>query len=139
MFILIFGLKLQWAARGPAGWTSPRLPAWTGSSSATWSSTPSCPPSRCFNHDDRHVDADHAHNMVTTLAEDYVGWRGRRACPTRASCWTTRPQNAVLPNLTGFAHVAGFVVGGADTDRVRVQLPGVGYMLLQAVENEDYR
>ena len=47
-------------------------------------------------------------------------------------------RNAILPNLTGFAMSLGFVVGGAILIEYVFNYPGVGYMLLQAVENEDY-
>ena len=43
-----------------------------------------------------------------------------------------------MPNLTGFAMSLGFVVGGAILIEYVFDYPGVGYMLLQAVENEDY-
>src|SRR6202000_2614645 len=46
--------------------------------------------------------------------------------------------NAILPNLTGFAMSLGFVVGGAILVEYVFNYPGVGYMLLQAVSNEDY-
>ena len=47
-------------------------------------------------------------------------------------------RNAILPNLTGFAMSLGFVVSGAILVEYVFNYPGVGYMLLQAVENEDY-
>ncbi len=47
-------------------------------------------------------------------------------------------RNAILPNLTGFAMSLGFVVGGAILVEYVFNYPGVGYMLLQAVNNEDY-
>jgi peptide/nickel transport system permease protein len=76
--------------------------------------------------------------MVTTLAEDYVrmarakGLRGRRIMLDYAA------RNAILPNLTGFAMSLGFVVGGLVLVEYVFNYPGVGYVLLQAVENEDY-
>ena len=47
-------------------------------------------------------------------------------------------RNAILPNLTGFAMSLGFVVSGAILTEVVFSYPGVGYMLFQAVEQEDY-
>src|SRR6202035_3046 len=47
-------------------------------------------------------------------------------------------RNAILPNLTGFAMSLGFVVGGAILVEYVFNYPGVGYMLLQAVNNEDF-
>jgi len=47
-------------------------------------------------------------------------------------------RNAILPNLTGFAMSLGFVVGGAILIEYVFNYPGVGYMLLQAVQGEDF-
>jgi len=47
-------------------------------------------------------------------------------------------RNAILPNLTGFAMSLGFVVGGAILIEEVFNYQGVGYLLLQAVNNEDY-
>ncbi len=47
-------------------------------------------------------------------------------------------RNAILPNLTGFAMSLGFVVSGAILTEIVFSYPGVGYMLFQAVEQEDY-
>jgi peptide/nickel transport system permease protein len=69
-------------------------------------------------------------NMISTLSEDYV--RMARVMMAYAG------RNAVLPNLTGFAMSLGFVVSGAILVEYVFDYPGVGYLLLQAVENEDY-
>ena len=47
-------------------------------------------------------------------------------------------RNAILPNLTGFAMSLGFVVSGAILIEYVFNYPGVGFMLLQAVQGEDY-
>ena len=44
----------------------------------------------------------------------------------------------MLPNLTGFAMSLGFVISGAILVEYVFNYPGVGFMLLQAVQNEDY-
>jgi peptide/nickel transport system permease protein len=77
-------------------------------------------------------------NMITTLSEDYV----RMARAKGLSPWRIMldyaGRNAVLPNLTGFAMALGFVVSGAILVEYVFSYPGVGYMMLQAVLNEDY-
>ena len=77
-------------------------------------------------------------NMVTTLAEDYVRMARAKGLPDRRIMLDYAARNAILPNLTGFAMSLGFVVGGAILIEYVFNYPGVGYMLLQAVENEDY-
>src|SRR5207237_1210146 len=44
----------------------------------------------------------------------------------------------ILPNLVGFAMSLGFVVGGAILVEFVFNYPGVGWMFLQSVENQDY-
>jgi peptide/nickel transport system permease protein len=76
--------------------------------------------------------------MVGTLAEDYVRMARAKGLPARRIMYDYAARNAILPNLTGFAMSLGFVVGGAILIEYVFDYPGVGYMLLQAVENEDY-
>jgi len=77
-------------------------------------------------------------NMITTLAEDYVRMARAKGLPARRVMFDYAARNAILPNLTGFAMSLGFVVGGAILVEYVFNYPGVGYMLLQAVNNEDY-
>jgi peptide/nickel transport system permease protein len=47
-------------------------------------------------------------------------------------------RNAILPNLTGFAMSLGFVISGAILVEIVFNYPGLGFLLLQAVQNEDF-
>jgi peptide/nickel transport system permease protein len=76
--------------------------------------------------------------MITTLAEDYVRMARAKGLPNRRIMFDYAARNAILPNLTGFAMSLGFVVSGAILIEYVFNYPGVGYMLLQAVSNEDY-
>ena len=77
-------------------------------------------------------------NMITTLAEDYVRMaRAKGLSPLRIMLHYAG-RNAILPNLTGFALSLGFVISGAILVEYAFSYPGVGYVLLQAVQNEDY-
>jgi peptide/nickel transport system permease protein len=76
--------------------------------------------------------------MITTLAEDYVRMARAKGLPGRRIMLDYAARNAILPNLTGFAMSLGFVVGGAILIEEVFNYPGVGYLLLQAVNNEDY-
>jgi peptide/nickel transport system permease protein len=137
MFILIFGLKLQWFP-------------WSGGSNIT--DTPA------WNWGYIGDVLDHAilpalallittiggwtltmrNNMVTTLAEDYVRMARAKGLKSSRIMLDYAARNAILPNLTGFAMSLGFVVGGAILIEYVFNYPGVGFMLLQAVQNEDY-
>jgi peptide/nickel transport system permease protein len=77
-------------------------------------------------------------NMISTLSEDYVRMARAKGLSPLRIMFNYAGRNAVLPNLTGFAMSLGFVVSGAILVEYVFSYPGVGYMLLQAVENEDY-
>ena len=76
--------------------------------------------------------------MITTLAEDYVKMaRAKGLSPVRIM-FMYAGRNAILPNLTGFAMSLGFVISGAILVEIVFNYPGLGFMLLQAVDNEDF-
>jgi peptide/nickel transport system permease protein len=76
--------------------------------------------------------------MVSTLSDDYViaaeakGLRQRRIMIGYAA------RNAVLPSVSGFAISLGFVVSGAIAMEYVFSYPGIGNLLVQAVNNNDY-
>jgi peptide/nickel transport system permease protein len=76
--------------------------------------------------------------MITTLAEDYVRMARAKGLPGWRIMLDYAARNAMLPNLVGFAMSLGFVVSGAILVEYVFNYPGVGYMLLQAVDGEDY-
>ena len=77
-------------------------------------------------------------NMISVLSEDYVKMAKAKGLKPRRIIWQYAGRNALLPNLTGFAMSLGFVISGAILVEYVYNYPGVGFMLLQAVENEDY-
>ena len=137
MLILIFSVRLQW------------LPA---SNSFDITMTPSLSPAFIGNVLEHAILPALAllittigtwiltmrNTMITTLAEDYVRMARAKGLPGRQVMFDYAARNAILPNLTGFAMSLGFVVGGAILVEYVFNYPGVGYMLLQAVNNEDY-
>ncbi len=46
--------------------------------------------------------------------------------------------NAVLPQITGVALQVGVIVTGALATEVVFAYPGIGYLLLQAIQSHDY-
>jgi peptide/nickel transport system permease protein len=77
-------------------------------------------------------------NMVTVLAEDYVRMGRAKGLSDRRIMYQYAARNAMLPNLAGFAMSLGFVVAGAILVEYVFNYPGLGYMLLNAVNNLDY-
>ncbi|WP_152365578.1 ABC transporter permease [Microlunatus speluncae] len=76
--------------------------------------------------------------MVSTLSEDYVlTAEAKGLSPTRTMI-TYAARNAVLPSLSGFAISLGFVVSGSIVVETVFSYPGIGFTMLQAVQNNDY-
>jgi peptide/nickel transport system permease protein len=76
--------------------------------------------------------------MVTTLAEDYIRMARAKGLPGRRIMLDYAARNALLPNLSGFAMSLGFVVSGAVLVEYVFDYQGVGYLLVQALDGEDY-
>lgn len=77
-------------------------------------------------------------NTVSVIAEDYVRMARAKGLREWKIMWNYAGRNAMLPNLTGFGMALGFVVSGAVLVEYVFNYPGVGWMLLDAVSNEDY-
>jgi peptide/nickel transport system permease protein len=77
-------------------------------------------------------------NTISVLTEDYVRMARAKGLGPWRVMWTYAGRNAILPNLTGFAMSLGFVVSGAILVEYVFNYPGVGWMFLQSVENQDY-
>ncbi|TMC81775.1 MAG: ABC transporter permease [Chloroflexi bacterium] len=77
-------------------------------------------------------------SMITTLSEDYVLMaKAKGLSESRVMFWYAA-RNAVLPNITGFAIAIGAIVGGQLLTEMVFSYPGIGYALLQAVNQQDY-
>jgi peptide/nickel transport system permease protein len=77
-------------------------------------------------------------NMIMTINEDYVRMARAKGLSPLRIMFDYAGRNAILPNLSGFGMSLGFVVSGAILVEYVFSYPGVGYMLLQAVLNEDF-
>jgi len=75
--------------------------------------------------------------MVTTMDEDYVLIAAAKGLPKRRVIWYAA-RNAILPSVSGFALAIGFIVSGSLLTEIVFSYPGLGYLLLQAVSNDDY-
>jgi peptide/nickel transport system permease protein len=77
-------------------------------------------------------------NVITVMAEDYVRTARAKGLNPWRIMWAYVGRNAVLPNLTGFAMSLGFVVSGAIVVEYVFNYPGLGTLLLTAVNGLDY-
>lgn len=76
--------------------------------------------------------------MISTLAEDYVLMAEAKGLARQRIMLTYAARNAILPNITSFALSLGFVVSGSLLTEIVFNYPGIGYALVQGVENKDY-
>jgi peptide/nickel transport system permease protein len=76
--------------------------------------------------------------MITTIDDDYILLAEAEGLTQRRIMFAYAARNAILPNIADFALSLGFVVSGAILTEVVFSYPGIGYVLYQAVDNEDY-
>jgi len=77
-------------------------------------------------------------NMITTVAEDYVRMARAKGLADRKIMFGYAARNAMLPNISGFAMSLGFVLSGSVLVEFVFNYPGLGYQLLNSVDNNDY-
>lgn len=77
-------------------------------------------------------------NMMHVLGEDYVRLAIAKGLTPREIALAYGARNAILPNLTGFAMSLGTLVGGSILVETVFSYPGMGYLLFNAVSNQDY-
>ncbi|MFN0149392.1 MAG: ABC transporter permease [bacterium] len=76
--------------------------------------------------------------MIAVLGSDYVNLaRAKGLQPSRVA-FSYAARNALLPSITGFGMALGFVLGGSLLTEIVFSYPGMGYLLVQAVRNQDY-
>ena len=75
--------------------------------------------------------------MITMVAEDFVLMSIAMGLPKRKVIWTAA-RNAVLPSIANLALAIGLVVSGALLVELVFNYPGVGDLLLNAVQSQDY-
>jgi peptide/nickel transport system permease protein len=75
--------------------------------------------------------------MLTTMDEDYVLIAAAKGLPKHRVIWYAA-RNAILPSVSGFALAIGFIVSGALLTEIVFSYPGLGLLLINAVQNNDY-
>lgn len=75
--------------------------------------------------------------IIYELESDYAHWLEALGAP-QGLVRRYAFRNAVLPQITGLALSLGVIVAGALVTEVVFSYPGLGYLVLQAIQNEDY-
>ena len=76
--------------------------------------------------------------MVTTLGEDYVLLAQAKGLKPRRVMLGYAARNALLPTVTGFALSLGVIVGGSIVTEIVFSYPGIGNVMFNAVNSNDY-
>ncbi|HET9081137.1 MAG TPA: ABC transporter permease [Trebonia sp.] len=76
--------------------------------------------------------------MITTIGEDYVVAAQAKGLSRARVIFTYSARNALLPQLQGFGLALGFVISGALIMEIVFSYPGIGLLLLNAVQNKDF-
>jgi peptide/nickel transport system permease protein len=75
--------------------------------------------------------------IIYELESDYTHWLEALGAP-QSLVRRYAFRNAVLPQVTGLALSLGVVVAGALVTEVVFSYPGLGTLVLNAIQNEDY-
>lgn len=75
---------------------------------------------------------------VSTLSEDYITTAEAKGLRPRRIFTTYAVRNAAIPSIAGFSISLGFVVAGSIVMENVFSYPGIGRLMFQAVQNNDY-
>lgn len=76
--------------------------------------------------------------MVSTLSEDYIVTAEAKGLRPRRIFSTYAVRNAAIPSIAGFSISLGFVVSGSIVMEQVFTYPGIGKLMITAVQNNDY-
>jgi peptide/nickel transport system permease protein len=76
--------------------------------------------------------------MITVLGSDHVNLARAKGLHPARVVLRYAARNALLPSITSFGMALGFVLGGSLLTEIVFSYPGQGYLLVQAVRNQDY-
>jgi peptide/nickel transport system permease protein len=76
--------------------------------------------------------------MITVLGSEYVTLARAKGIGRARVALRYAARNALLPSITSFGMALGFILGGSLLTEIVFSYPGQGYLLVQAVRNQDY-
>jgi ABC-type dipeptide/oligopeptide/nickel transport systems, permease components len=77
-------------------------------------------------------------SMLTVLNDDFVKFARAKGLANRTIAYRYAARNAILPVFTQLAMALGVVVGGQVFIEIVFSYQGIGFTLLNAVNNQDY-
>lgn len=76
--------------------------------------------------------------MIATLGSEFVNFAQTKGLSSQIVLFRYAARNALLPNITGLGMALGYVLAGSMLTEIVFSYPGQGYLLVQAVRNQDY-
>jgi peptide/nickel transport system permease protein len=76
--------------------------------------------------------------MITTMDEDYVLLAQAKGLPKHRVVWYAA-RNAILPSVSSFSLAIGFIVSGALLTEYVFSYPGLGFLMVNAVQDSDFQ
>ncbi len=76
--------------------------------------------------------------MVSVLGSEFINLAHCKGLSDRVVLVRYAMRNALLPNITGLGMAVGYVLAGSMLTEIVFSYPGQGYLLVQAVRNQDY-
>jgi peptide/nickel transport system permease protein len=76
--------------------------------------------------------------MLETLGEDYILTSRAKGLTNWSTVWKHGFRNAMLPVITLVALSLGFIIGGAITVEYVFSYPGIGLLIVEAIDQRDY-
>jgi peptide/nickel transport system permease protein len=135
--LYVFGFMLRWFPLGHA-YSDDMTPAWTAAFAADVVAHAALPVATIVIATLGGWLLSMRNTMITVLGSDYVALARAKGLPDSRVVLRYAARNALLPSVTGFGMALGFVLGGSLLTEVVFSYPGQGYLLVQAVRNQDY-
>lgn len=137
IFVLIFAVNLGWFPVS-GGYEPGLIPGWNGEFIVSVLQYSLLPALTIIVASFANWVIGMRNMMITVLGEDYVTLAEAKGLPQRMVMVRYAARNAILPSVTSFALSLGAVVGGSMLAEVIFNYPGVGYILFQAVQAQDF-
>ncbi len=137
VLLYMLGFTLGWFPLGHA-YADDRTPAWSFSFAADVAAHAVLPVGSIVLATLGGWVLSMRNTMISVLGSDYVNLaRAKGLSPARVVL-RYAARNALLPSITSFGMALGFVLGGSLLTEIVFSYPGQGYLLVQAVRNQDY-
>ena len=135
--LFAFGYGLRWFPLGHA-YSLEREPAWSWSFAADVARHAALPALTLVVATLGGWMLGMRNTMVALLEADFIKLAWAKGLPSWQIMLRYAARNALLPGITGFGMALGFVLSGSLLTEIVFSYPGLGYLLVQAVRNQDY-